>query len=141
MLYVHRTFGVYSHYGIYIGKEGCEVIHFSGPSKCDVQIKSCTVEEFCDGGQLRLVAYNDAASLFYTYKRMGSSHHEPSDPAEDVIKRAEYYPSNPDEWGSYHLLHNNCEMSSTARQRRNIVSRFQEKAMVTVTFPLMLNSN
>ena len=38
----------------------------------------------------------------------GVSHRSQSDSVEDVIKRAEYYLSNPDNWENYHLLFNSC---------------------------------
>ena len=121
-IYVHRTGGLYDHHGIYIGKEGCEVIHFSGTRKSDARIESCTVEEFCKGSQLRLVSYNQA-HLLHVVKRRGSSHSTQSDPVEDVIKRAEYYLSNPDEWENYHLLFNNCESFAVYCKTEQKVSR------------------
>ena len=121
-IYVRRTLGLYDHHGIYIGKEGCEVIQFSGTKKSDARIESCTVEEFCKGSQLRLVPYNQAL-LLHAVKMSGTSHYTQSDPVEDVIKRAEYYLNNPDEWHNYNLLFNNCESFAVYCKTEQKVSR------------------
>ena len=59
-IYVRR-FPFYTHHGIYIGADPKhEVIHLSGRSrskKSDAKVRTCTLDEFLDGGQLRLVAY------------------------------------------------------------------------------------
>ena len=40
-----------------------------------------------------------------------------------MIKRAEYYLSNPDEWENYHLLFNNCESFAVYCKTEQKVSR------------------
>lgn len=62
-IYCYRALFAYSHHGIYIGERDCEVIHFAGrtgetKSKSTAGIRKCTLAEFLDGDQLRLVAYD-----------------------------------------------------------------------------------
>ena len=57
-IYVHRI--GYSHHGIYT-RSG-KVIHLSGDpelskSKSTAKVRECTLDEFLEGSQLRLVAY------------------------------------------------------------------------------------
>ena len=110
-IYVYHALGAYSHHGIYTGKPGREVIHFCGDqksSKWNAMIRACSLDEFCDGGTLRLVGYGGGwwGKLF---KRGGTRHRTESRPADDVIATAERYLDNPEKWGNYHLLFNNCE--------------------------------
>lgn len=91
-IYCYRALGLYSHHGIYINKPGCEVIHFSGgqtSSKSSACIRACTLSEFLDGAQLRLVSY-DEPFLLKLIKKSVSSHCLESDPAQTVIRRAEH---------------------------------------------------
>ena len=107
-IYVYRYGFLYSHHGIYAGEN--KVIHFSGQrkDKSTARITSCTLEEFCHGSQLRLVAYN-ARYVAVKLKRSGSCHTEQSKHGDKVLARAEFYLDNPHEWRDYHLFSNNCE--------------------------------
>ena len=40
-----------------------------------------------------------------------------------MIKRAEYYLSNPDKWENYHLLFNNCESFAVYCKTKQKISR------------------
>ena len=137
-IYCHRT--GYSHHGIYIGEEDCEVIHFAGDGrgfvrwdpivlpgvginaeppevldvpkienpKASAKIRKCTLQEFLNRSQLRLVAYGESKfSKIYKYAPAG--HIVKSDELEVVIRRAKYYLDNPQKWEDYNLLLNNCE--------------------------------
>ena len=110
-IYSYRKGIFYSHHGIYIGEEGMEVIHFSnvqGKNKSSAIVCSCTLEEFADGGKIRLVAYN-VHPVKKKFKRSESSHIRKSKPASKVIKTAKHYYDNPWEWKAYSLHGNNCE--------------------------------
>ncbi len=112
-IYVWRAFGAYSHHGIYTGESGQEVIHFAGApgrwkSKSTARIRAATVAEFCDDGTLRLVAY-DVNPITYYVKRSSTTHYKKSRPADAVLFTAKRYLRNPDTWGDYNLLFNNCE--------------------------------
>lgn len=127
-IYCYRNVGIYNHHGIYIGEEDCKVIHLSGSMKVWIlfyyskqqyffffqkkfdspSIRSCTLEEFLEGAQLRLVAY-DASFLEARFKRGEAVHTMKCDPASVVIGRAKYYLDNPEEWADYNLVLNNCE--------------------------------
>lgn len=74
----------------------------------EAQVTKCTLEEFCGGDQLRLVAYNQSI-LLALLKRGDTCHIIESDIPKKVIERAEYYLNNPHLWKEYHLLFNNCE--------------------------------
>ena len=65
---VNRSwFPFYTHHGIYTGADPKhEVIHLSGRSrskKSDAKVRTCTLDEFLDGGQLRLVAYGHTPTV------------------------------------------------------------------------------
>ena len=114
-IYCYRVMFSYSHHGIYVGKPGREVIHFAGKgsggggkSKSAATIRACTLREFTNGDQLRLVAY-DVTTLEKVIKRAESSHVYESRPAKDVIATAEYYLDNPRGFGEYDVVFNNCE--------------------------------
>ena len=110
-IYVYRMLGLYQHHGIYIGEEDTEVIHFSGEldkGKVHAKITVTTLEEFLDGGELRLVAYGLSKSLACV-KVGGSSQSKASRPAKEVISLAKYYAQNPQDWKPYDLIKNNCE--------------------------------
>lgn len=110
---------MYSHHGIYTGNG--EVIHFSGGrefspgnvgsllDKFDssgekAKICSCTLKNFLDGGQLRLVTYNDHS----VFKLPGTSHKVKSANQNVVVTLARYF-INPHKWNDYNLYSNNCE--------------------------------
>ena len=108
-IYAYGFGFAYSHHGIYLGEDDNEVIHFSQTqvqSRCS--ITSCTLEEFCKGSQLRLVAYNVSVAEMLV-KRRGTCHTEKSDTTEKVLDRARYYLNHPNEWPQYDLISNNCE--------------------------------
>ena len=111
-IYVYKACGLYTHHGIYMGKEGQhEVIQFVKLSLLDRRkavIDGCPLEEFLSGATLRLVAYN-VPFIHHVFKRCGSSHIKPSRPAEEVMQTANYYLQNPDDWGRYQVCCNNCE--------------------------------
>lgn len=118
-IYVYNSWLGYSHHGIYTGDN--RVIHFAGGAeqggwfssgssvaKSSAKIQACTLDEFLNGNQLRLVAY-DADSLARRIKRSGCCHIKASRNVEEVLKEAEYYLQNPAKWGRYNLITNNCE--------------------------------
>ncbi len=108
-IYVYRVLHLYQHHGIYTGEEGGgEVIHVSGHkfSKTSATVTSSSLSEFLDGGLLHLVSYNDPRTNFKIY---GTSHTSCSRPAEDVVRTAKELLSNPMSWGTYNLVHRNCE--------------------------------
>ena len=110
-IYVYRALGFYQHHGIYTGKPGREVIHFSGiekKSKSTARVRVTTLDEFLGGGTLRLVAYDEDERRAY-WKKRGTSHFLKSCLASSVVSTAEYYLNNPDEFGEYNVIFNNCE--------------------------------
>lgn len=110
-IYCYRMIFLYRHHGIYVGRKDCEVIHFSGTQnkdKSEAQVRKCTLQEFCDGDQLCLVAYSYSC-LLSAFKRGDACHVFKCDTSESVIERAQHYLNRPDLWGEYHLLFNNCE--------------------------------
>ena len=113
-IYCYRKLGLYTHHGIYTGNRKHEVIHFSNPygsklsSKNGARICSCSLEDFLDGKQLRLVSYNVGVVTAYV-KRWGTTHAWVARDPEDVVNTAVYYLENPSEWENYNLLFNNCE--------------------------------
>ena len=111
-IYCYRALATYSHHGIYIGKADCEVIHFSvgddGNLKSAALIRKCTIKEFQDGSELRLVAYGTSTAT-KVCKRAESCHTYKADPPSKVIERAERYLRNPTLFGEYNLLTNNSE--------------------------------
>ena len=105
----------YTHHGIYTGKEGQEVIHSSADSrlsrsqsKSSAIIRSTTLEEFLKGSKLRLTSYG-VSRLTRAAKHRGSCYCTPNIASDEVVKTAEEYLENPDEWGNYNALANNCE--------------------------------
>ena len=119
-IYVYNSWlSSYSHHGIYTGDD--RVIHFTGggqggwssfsnssTAKSTARIQACTLDEFLNGNQLRLVAYG-VKTITTFFKRPGSSYVQKCHSAQEVIETAEYYLQNPQKWGEYHLLKNNCE--------------------------------
>lgn len=109
-VYVYRPFYTYAHHGIYTGIERQEIIHFSGPSKCDAKISAATINEFCRGGTIRLVAYGIRRnSLDYRLKRPGTVHSRKSLVPEEVVNTASKWLNHPELWDRYDLVSNNCE--------------------------------
>lgn len=141
-IYCYRIPGFYTHHGIYIGEDDCEVIHFSIGSSgmkhepgssiipvasrvgakvhktmssneaiskalgIKVHVHSCSLAEFCDGSDVRLVAYNYGKSL-----KLGFSYHViEAMPPSETVKLAKYYRDYPDKWKDYDLKDNNCEV-------------------------------
>ena len=119
-IYVHRSLKLYTHHGIYIGdilgSSDREVIHFTGDSKLQAlqaEIKATSMKEFLRGKEkVRLVAY-DSNLTFYKRFLPGTSHYRSCKPAREVIRTAQLYCNNPEEWtrewGKYDLSSNNCE--------------------------------
>ena len=106
-----RKFPFYTHHGIYIGDPKHEVIHLSGRTrskKSDAKVRTCTLDEFIDGGQLRLVAYG-VSYLTRFIKISGTCHSSDCRTAERVLKTALFYNADPKKWGEYDLSVNNCE--------------------------------
>lgn len=131
-IYVYRMAGAYNHHGIYVGEEDCEVIHFSGTSgkasfvlnaamlnvgrfffnkidgkKSNAKVQKTSLEDFCDGSELRLAAY-DCNTLTTVLSRGGTCYVDKSRPADDVIATAKYYLENPESWPKYNVETNNC---------------------------------
>ena len=114
-IYAYRTVFAYSHHGIYVGEEDCEVIHFAGRDDCSSKrakdgaiIQKSTLADFSQGSEIRLVAY-DVPWLTALIKSGPSVKRYKSDPPEEVIARAKEYASHPDMWGNYNVVLNNCE--------------------------------
>ena len=110
-IYRYGFLWIYSHHGIYVGKEDCEVIHFSGDAKSaksSSRIRKCTLSEFLGRSELRLVAYSESF-LRKFYKWKSSGHVLKCRPAEEVVETAEHYLKYPQEWKDYNLFTNNCE--------------------------------
>ena len=110
-IYVYNSWLGYSHHGIYIGRN--RVIHFSGPprggkSKSTAMVRECSLDEFLNGNQLRLVAYgvSYAARLL---KISGTCHQTECHSAEKAIETAEDHAMHPHKWNDYDLIQNNCE--------------------------------
>ena len=98
----------YSHHGIYVGSHSYDVIHVSGKTKASAKVKSCELEEFLHGRQLRLVAYG-SSEAHRKYKMQSTCYCTESRPASEVVATAQYYLKHPNEWEGYKLLENNCE--------------------------------
>ena len=119
-IYCYRAGFTYSHHGIYIGEADCEVIHFSGEDdslaskrgsnnkKNGAHIRKCTLEEFTKGRTIRLVAYS-VPWLTVIFKKNVSVKQKQSQSPAIVIERAKRYLQNPERWGEYNLIKNNCE--------------------------------
>ena len=113
-IYTWRALGLYSHHGIFTGKKRREVIHFTGDdavlkNKSAARIRASSLEQFLDGGPLRVAVYGHKETLLYHMKRSGTCYKEGSDTPDKVVKRAETYLDDPDTWGDYNLFFNNCE--------------------------------
>ena len=116
-IYCYRCGKMYSHHGIYLGEEEMEVIHFSNEERKEkktARVCFCSLDEFTDGKQLRLVAYNvELRSKVLKIVKRESAHMRESKPAHEVIETAKYYCENPEKWGEYKLTGNNCESFAT----------------------------
>ena len=123
-IYVWRALGTYSHHGIYTGKPGREVIHFTGDGNNSlnlmrsksakrggfgIRICGSSLDEFLADGTLRLVAYGHEENIIYKLKRPGTCHATKSQPADQVVMAAEFYLDHPDDWPNYNVFFNNCE--------------------------------
>ena len=111
-IYVYRALHLYQHHGIYTGEEEeGEVIHVNGHkfSKTSATVTSSSLSEFLNGGLLHLVSYNDPRTNF---KIRGTCHTSRSRSAEDVVRTAKEFLSNPESWGTYNLVYRNCETFS-----------------------------
>lgn len=110
-VYVYRASGTYQHHGIYIGKRDMEIVHYTGiatKSKSTAQIRVATLDEFLYDGELHLVSYGNDW-LTESVKIAGTSHTMVSKPVSEVIATAERYAQDPNSWGEYNLITNNCE--------------------------------
>ena len=133
-IYSNREIGLYTHHGIYTGIPGREVIHISGPvrgkkSKSSAKVEGVTLDEFLDGHQLRLVPYN-SNSWIKLFKRSVTYSTTSSLPPDKVIAKAKYLLNNPEEFGKYHLLNNNCDILA-------VYCKTGIKPQVTGQFPLL----
>ena len=125
-IYAYRAKGLYAHHGIYIGEQGMEVINFSGnkiAGNASMKVQSCTLEEFQGSAScVRLVAYN-VSSFASFVKRSLTTHQYKSRPANAVVEEAKYFLRNPDRYGRYNLLFNNCESFAIyCKTRRTLLS-------------------
>ncbi|XP_006812818.2 uncharacterized protein LOC100367656 [Saccoglossus kowalevskii] len=113
-IYVWRTLYLYSHHGIVAEKKRgvWQIIHFTGDeskSKSTARIRITSLEEFKDNDDIRLYRY-DSSLAVCRLKRSGTCCPVPSDPVEDVLRRArECLDEGLPEDGEYNLLVNNCE--------------------------------
>ena len=108
-IYVYNSWLMYSHHGIYIGND--RVIHFSGGEQSKISaamVQECSLDEFLNGNQLRLVAYG-VGFLSPMMKKSGTCHTKKSRSVKEVLETAENFLKNPQDWGSYNVLTNNCE--------------------------------
>ena len=122
-IYVYRKLGLYQHHGIYTGKPGREdqVIHVSAlksESKTTARVRETTMDEFLDGGNVRLVAYGEHR-VTTDWKRTGTTHSLRSRSASEVVATAKHFARNPDKWGKYKLFGNNCEDFATFCKTRH----------------------
>lgn len=86
----------YFHHGIFVGgKVG--VIHYGGESKKDAKIKDDDLKNFWGEKRLVKITYPNRENIN----------------PDIVIKTAEELKKNPDKWGKYDLLKNNCEHFAT----------------------------
>lgn len=85
--------GLGTKHGIYTGdKTGsreAEVLYYSGSG-----VRSCSLDEFLDGSQLRLVAYG-ASVVGNLVKRGGAAYVDESRPAKEVLEAANECRSDP----------------------------------------------
>ena len=112
-IYSYRAGFAYSHHGIFVGEEDCEVIHFSAgrdhySAKDGAIIQKCTLTNFSQGSKIRLVAY-DVPWLTARIKRGASVKRYKTHPPDEVIALAKRYVNCPDKWGRYNIMSNNCE--------------------------------
>lgn len=129
-IYVRR-FPWYTHHGVYTGDPKHEVIHLSGETrskKSDAKVQTCSLDEFLDGGQLRLVAYG-VSFLTRLVKLSGTCHSSDCRTADRVLKTANFYFNQPDVWGEYDLIVNNCEhFSYYCKTRKNSSAQVEGSA-------------
>ena len=70
-----------------------------------IHIKKTTLDRFCNGNWIRLVAYRHISCYKFGY----STHKVKAMPMEETVKLAKYFLDHPTEIGSYDLFNNNCE--------------------------------
>ena len=74
-----------------------------------VCIKSSTLKGFLHGATLRLVSYGSSGfKRVFSFIR-GSNHTVNAMPPSETIELAKHFLNNPEEWGNYGFLSNNCE--------------------------------
>eukprot|EP00105_Crassostrea_gigas_P032536 XP_011455569.1 PREDICTED: uncharacterized protein LOC105348005 [Crassostrea gigas] len=88
----------YYHHGIFISAEE-GVIDFGGPNKSKATVRSVDLLQFTDYGKRRLVRI--------TYPKGQCL------PPEVVIDNAKKLLKNPQRWGAYDMIKNNCEHFAT----------------------------
>lgn len=100
VIYVHRKWGIYQHYGVYIGDDGKledQVIHFSGKEKdiafSEADIIQSSLEDFLKGGKLHIQKPNIKG-----WKPFAT---------DEIIMRAKENVGK--QKGEYSLPFNNCE--------------------------------
>ena len=115
-----RKLRTYTIHGIYIGEADCEVIHFSGDKSGGTinkmsslsQIRKTTLDDFCDGHTLRLVAYNCSYLKRNAVIFKSSCHTQKAMPPSETIKLAKHFLDHPKEFGKFGLKDNNSETFS-----------------------------
>ena len=115
-IYCHKKFWTHYHYGIYIGDS--KVIHYSADDKGSLiqklngshcYIRKTSLEDFCDGYTLRLVAYNCSVLKKTLAFFQSTCHKVKAMLPTETIKLAEYFLENPEMWGKYDIRNNNSE--------------------------------
>ncbi|KAK6936426.1 LRAT domain [Dillenia turbinata] len=128
-IYSYRRAHSFSHHGIYVGNG--RVIHYTrtdedrpsfnlkgfckrscgfDPDRHHGVVLSC-LDCFLSGHSLRRFEYG-VSETWFALKRSGTSTTRPSDPSENVLKRA-YRLLNKNGFGDYDLFENNCENFAT----------------------------
>ena len=100
VIFVHRKYGVYQHYGVFIGNDGKlkdQVIHFSGKEKniafSEADIIQTSLEDFLRGGKLHIQKPNIKGWKPFT--------------TVEIIMRAKENVGK--QKGEYNLVFKNCE--------------------------------
>lgn len=88
----------YYHHGIFISAE-VGLIDFGGPNKREATVRSVDLLKFTDFGRKRLVRI--------TYPKGQCL------PPEVVVDNAKQLLKNPQRWGAYDMIKNNCEHFAT----------------------------
>ena len=114
--YYSALFYRHPKHGIYIGEDNCEVIHFANSGIIEklidwikwnqhTRIRSCSLKEFLNGSNLRLVSYNDSQALASDCTK----NKEKAVSLEETVMIAKHYEKNPKLWGQYDEKKNNDE--------------------------------